>query len=303
MLRNILAGAVVAVAVGCGTTDQVQQALGSTEPGRVEAPACGATTTDLFVFPSEEVGTVTVTSHAGGLTVTVETTSPWWLRRVNVYVGAGPMPTNRDGVPAPALFPHRADFLQYQATYSASFAAAELGVACGAPLTVALSAEVVWAVPGALAIDAVAWAWGTPFDAQGSGWSFTHVQCCGPREPGCTRSQGYWKTHHAGAKVPALDRAWPLPEATALCGRAWLEWLGTPPRGDAWVILAHQYIAARLNVAAGASVPGAVDDALTDAAAFLSACEVEHDVRSAALDVAEALEAYNAGEVGPGHCE
>lgn len=304
MLRYGLAGVVMALAVGCGSTDQVQQGLGSTEPGQVEAPVCRPTTTDLFILPSEEVGTVTVTSLKRWLTVEVRTTAPWWLQRVNVYVGAGPMPTNRDGVPAPALFPHRSDFVLYQSAYSVTFEVAELGVACGEPLTVAVNAEVVRLVEGEPETDAIAWAWGVPFDAHGSGWSFEHERCCTPPTAGCTRSQGYWKTHHAGARVPALDRDWPLPEATELCGRGWLELLGTAPRGgDAWVILAHQYIAARLNVAAGASVPGEVDDALTDAAAYLSACEVERDDRVAALDVAERLEAYNTGEVGPGHCE
>lgn len=303
MLRNILVGVVVALAVGCGVTGQSQQGLGSGQYARDEVPACGATTTDLFVGESTEVGLVTVSNTAEHLDVNVAVAPPWVLAQVQVYVGPGPMPTDASGLPAPSLFTHVSAFTAYQSGYGVRFALREVGGGCGVPLTVAVHAEVVRVVEGELEQDALAWGFGTPFDEHRSGYAFTHTVCC-PADPGCTRSQGYWKTHHAGARVPALDRDWPLAETTQLCGKTWLELLGTPPRGgDAWVILAHQYIAARLNVAAGASVPAAVDAALTDADAFLLACAVEDADRAEALEVAETLDDFNNGLVGPGHCE
>lgn len=58
---------------------------------------------------------------------------------------------------------------------------------------------------------------------------------CEPRTP------GYWKNH---------PDAWPtfngVDIVDTVCGD-WLETLKTPPRGDAEIILCHQYIAAVLN--------------------------------------------------------
>jgi len=62
----------------------------------------------------------------------------------------------------------------------------------------------------------------------------------------CPLSQGFWKNH---------DDAWPV-DSLALGAETYtitemLDLLRTPPRGDASLILAHQLIAAKLNVANG----------------------------------------------------
>jgi hypothetical protein len=61
--------------------------------------------------------------------------------------------------------------------------------------------------------------------------------------PGCTFGAGYWKNH---------PRAWPRrfdPDATFFTsGKSWIEVLRTAPRGDAYYILGHQFIAAGLNL-------------------------------------------------------
>jgi hypothetical protein len=132
-----------------------------------------------------------------------------------------------------------------------------------------------------------------------------------PEEPeemtGCTRTQGYWKNHHELATSPGLIGDWPAPhdEADLLCGEAMLDILHRPSMGDAWVILARQYIAAALNQAAGASVPTAVGDALAEAADWLAAnCGgVPASQAPGAIALAETLDAYNHGVTGPGHCD
>lgn len=116
---------------------------------------------------------------------------------------------------------------------------------------------------------------------------------------GCTHSPDYWRTHHAGAENPAQQLPWPQPN-TVVCTQTWLEILQTPAQELAWYTLAHQWIAASLNVAAGSDPPE--DAALSQAEALLSDCVVvasEHDL---ALTLAAALADFNSGEVGPGSC-
>lgn len=82
-----------------------------------------------------------------------------------------------------------------------------------------------------------------------------HVPCAG----GCTLTQGYWKTHSREGPAP-YDEAWknlgPLEEDTPFfsSGLTWYRVFWTPPKGgNAWIQLAHQYMAAKLNILDGAS--------------------------------------------------
>ncbi len=122
-------------------------------------------------------------------------------------------------------------------------------------------------------------------------------------DDGCTLTQGYWKNHHAGAKNHAQQQPWPVDEAVSLCGQTWLEILQTPPKGDAWYILAHQWIAASLNVASGALAPPDVVAALTQGEALLADCSIDADEHDAAIADAGLLDDFNNGAVGPGHCD
>lgn len=78
----------------------------------------------------------------------------------------------------------------------------------------------------------------------------------------CPMVPDYWRTHHCFAPVPARVMAWPAPYSSCLdtvmeCegdGLAfqlrWIDVLYTPTdRSNAWLILAKQWIAARLNLA------------------------------------------------------
>ncbi|THC46749.1 hypothetical protein [Massilia sp. Mn16-1_5] len=81
---------------------------------------------------------------------------------------------------------------------------------------------------------------------------------CGCPPKGCVRTQGYW-----GNKPNVVWRA-PY-SRTALffsSGLTWQQILDTPPRGSGYIILAHQYIAAVLNRAAGASAPAGVQSVI-----------------------------------------
>jgi hypothetical protein len=119
---------------------------------------------------------------------------------------------------------------------------------------------------------------------------------------GCVLTQGYWKNHNASAKHHN-QIAWPIAEDTALCDSTWLEILWTPPKGgNAWIILAHQWIAARLNVAAGASAPDEIGAAIDEAGGMLDACSIADGDRDHALELAGVLDDYNNGMMGIHHC-
>jgi len=125
----------------------------------------------------------------------------------------------------------------------------------------------------------------------------------GGYEKGCTLTQGYWKTHHAYAKNESQKLPWPLPEGAKICGKTWLELLHTPPKGDPHVVAAHQLIAAELNVASGAEPPLEVADAMSKLKVYVNKCEPCAAGKQQALSLAELLDDFNNGKVGPGHCD
>jgi hypothetical protein len=118
----------------------------------------------------------------------------------------------------------------------------------------------------------------------------------------CTRTLGYWKTHSANADDPN-NIPWPISEGTLLCGETWFDILNTPTHGSAWLILAHQWIAAELNAAAGADTQ-VLGTALDDASDLLNdnCGGITKDDRSEAIDLAGLLDDFNNGRIGPGHC-
>jgi alpha-tubulin suppressor-like RCC1 family protein len=135
------------------------------------------------------------------------------------------------------------------------------------------------------------------------------VACAGDRtdtsehalvDSNCTRTLGYWKAH---------AEAWPT-TTLGLCGRTWtqaqaLQILNTQPQGDASYILAHQHIAAALNLAAGAD-PTAIAQVYPAANAWCTVnppgANPKGAVRAAGIDLAGTLDDYNNGLIGPGHC-
>jgi hypothetical protein len=134
---------------------------------------------------------------------------------------------------------------------------------------------------------------------------------------GCTHTQGYWKTH-AGEDNKKRDATWDKIEPDAedsdffQSDQSYYEVMYTNPKGgNAYYILAHQYIAAQLNVLSGASIPVEVEAAWNEATELfkvytpeeIGALEGEDELRQQFIDIAELLDDYNNGVIGPGHCE
>lgn len=129
-----------------------------------------------------------------------------------------------------------------------------------------------------------------------------------PSGPSCTYTQGYWKSH------PELwdDGADAMPFLTSDAfynsGVSNLTILRMPPKGgNAYEILAHQYIAALLNLNGAASGVAEVDDALAGATGYFSseASGIPNPVeptRSQLVSWAATLDQFNQGIIGPGHC-
>jgi hypothetical protein len=135
------------------------------------------------------------------------------------------------------------------------------------------------------------------------------VTCTPPPAEGCTLTQGYWKNHSKYGPAP-YDPTWALlGEDTAfyLSGQTYYEVINTPSSdGNAYYILARQYIAAKLNFLSGASSTPEVDAAVAWAESFFSTYtpsdELSDEVRDDAIAAAGTLDDYNNGLIGPGHC-
>ncbi|WP_207434889.1 hypothetical protein [Sabulibacter ruber] len=150
----------------------------------------------------------------------------------------------------------------------------------------------------------------------GSGTIDNIVFNCPPPPPthyGCTYTQGYWKNHATGKK---RDATWGDLADTYFYGSGltYLQLLNTPPKGgNAYIILAHQYIAAKLNMMQASSTPE-VDAAFAAATAYFSATaggNYRNTIsnpyvtvqRSTLISWSELFTRYNEGHIGPGHCD
>jgi len=139
------------------------------------------------------------------------------------------------------------------------------------------------------------------------GYTLTFTNESAPGE-GCTLTQGYWKTH--GGTGPQAD-AWPVNNLTLgsvnYTQAQLLAILGTPVKGNGLISLAHQLIAAKLNVAAGADDTD-IATAISNADALIGALVIP-PVGSGSLSTSAtssltgALGAFNEGTTGPGHCD
>jgi len=146
---------------------------------------------------------------------------------------------------------------------------------------------------------------GTPFGpSPKASWTGEEPAAC-EGNYGCTYTQGYW-----GSKP---DVAWPSPYSRDavffLSGQTWQQVMDTPVNASqGYYQLAHQYIAAVLNVANGASAPAGVQAILDQAATWFTmngpgAC-VAAGSCGAQKTWAGVLDEYNNGLYpgGPGHC-
>ena len=130
----------------------------------------------------------------------------------------------------------------------------------------------------------------------------------GPPPPSCTYTQGYWKNstelwNDAGDGMLFLTS-----DAFYNSGVSYLTILRMPPKGgNAYEILAHQFIAASLNLNGAISGVIEVDDAMSSAAAYFSGepggiPDPIEPTRSRLISWAKSLDNFNRGLIGPGHC-
>jgi hypothetical protein len=133
-------------------------------------------------------------------------------------------------------------------------------------------------------------------------------------DPGCTYTQGYWKTH-ADSSKKQYDPTWNLIQPSGpsspffLSGQTYVQVMNANSRLGVYYILGQQYIAAVLNGLSGASVPAEVADAIAGATAFFGtnsptqAAKLSPEARAYWIGVAGLLDSYNNGYEGVPHCE
>lgn len=157
--------------------------------------------------------------------------------------------------------------------------------------------------------DVVNTAWFEGLDTGATGSASYTVGGLVPCEDGCSLTPGYWKTHSEYGPA-RYDDTWRLLAAGAdttffRSGRSYYQVLWTAPRGNAYYILAHAYIAAELNQLNGASFTAAAS-AFAEATALLQTyaptTTLSKTVRARFLALATTLDDYNNGLIGPGHC-
>lgn len=113
---------------------------------------------------------------------------------------------------------------------------------------------------------------------------------------GCTYTQGGYK--NTLSRWPAgYDPSDPFFSS----GKTWLEMFKTAPKGgDIYVKLAHQYMAAKMNVANGATANTSVAAAISGAEAYFGGASYS---KSQLLAWHNLLDSFNNGNQGPAHCD
>jgi hypothetical protein len=139
-----------------------------------------------------------------------------------------------------------------------------------------------------------------------------HIPCSG----GCTLSIGYWKSHSKFGPAPYDDTWGQLSNGANTqffySGKTYYQVLQTSPNGNAYYILAQQYIATQLNQLNGASIPSAVLTAYNQTSTLLNnptytpiyvgVAKGSSSLRKQYIALSEILDDYNIGATGPGHC-
>jgi hypothetical protein len=140
---------------------------------------------------------------------------------------------------------------------------------------------------------------------------------------GCTYTMGYWMTHSIYGPAVPYDPTWDLKDGGAAvfldaanpkADFTWYSMFWTPPAGgNAYIILAKQYMAAWLSInnvdPLKAADPTVLGTALADAYELLKAYNpydvLEPAVREQFIALASFLDMYNNGLLpgGPPHCE
>ena len=127
---------------------------------------------------------------------------------------------------------------------------------------------------------------------------------------GCTYTQGFWATH-GPIPVGNNQNLWPVTSLTlgnvSYTDLQLLSIFNTPAQGNGLLTLAHQLIAAKLNIANGADSTD-IAQAMSDADALIGSLVVPPVgsgflAPGATSTLVQALTDYNEGVTGPGHCQ
>jgi hypothetical protein len=121
-------------------------------------------------------------------------------------------------------------------------------------------------------------------------------------DKGCTLTQGFWKNHPDAWPVGGL-----ILGSVSYTKDQLITILKTPVRGNGLLSLAHQLIAAKLNVLSGAD-DSDVEDAIEDADALIGSMVVPpfgtgYIAPATSSPLTGELDDFNQGDTGPGHCE
>jgi len=155
----------------------------------------------------------------------------------------------------------------------------------------------------------------------------TQERTCNPMI--CTHTQNYWRMHNLYA--PSLhDRTpWPISENTrfnctnvlndtmiwndtwssnslppefTFASKSWVEIINEPDRNNAWLLLAHAYIATALNIKYGTSYGDDTTDAMHEALDLIQQCDIfKSNDLTRATKITSILSNYNTGQIGPGN--
>lgn len=127
---------------------------------------------------------------------------------------------------------------------------------------------------------------------------------------GCTYTIGYWRTHTKYGPAKKRDSVWDtLGEDTTFhkSGQSYYTVINSSSAGGAYYTLARQFIAATLNINAGASLPLNVKQAITDSTILFqnytpSEVKKSKTITNTFISYVGLLTSYNEGVIGPGHC-
>jgi len=137
-----------------------------------------------------------------------------------------------------------------------------------------------------------------------------------PNDQGCTRTQGFWGSSPQGQALAKILVPAPTTMLLGTNGYTAVQLdsiLDAPVAGNALLILAHQLIAAKLNILAGAGFGAVVAAKIVEAntaidglvippvgAGFVAPASASGTIM---VGIASYLDAYNKGEVGIPHCD
>jgi hypothetical protein len=119
-----------------------------------------------------------------------------------------------------------------------------------------------------------------------------------PAASGCTYTLGWWKN-----KGKAMSAVFDFDGGTD----NGLAVLNTPPKGNVYYILAHQYIAASLNSNNGATLTGSALTAYNAATTYFAAASAANPTpgsytKKQVTDLADILDNFNQGKLALPHC-